>query len=218
MSNAIEHFSRTRVENTTLQVIADRQRDLDCLIREEESVIRHYIEHGTWPHKLVNMFVFENLEPLVSQIKSAAVLPPVVADDIDRRPMVNIYDAADLTECTIFVNRRALEKDGVWSDAIALRALLAHEHGHPLAENETVRAARELSVEVKAESRTANGGDRRNSSLVGRPAVCACAAGSIRERDRHSRRIWRRPASPRPGCGGEGPIGCHQARIAGAKS
>ena len=156
MSNAIEHFSRTRVENTTLQVIADRQRDLECLIREEESVIRHYIEHGTWPHKLVNMFVFENLEPLVSQIKSSAVLPPVVAEDIDRRPMVNIYDAADLTECTIFVNRRALEKDGVWSDVTSLRALLAHEHGHPLAENETVRAARELSVEVKAESRTAN--------------------------------------------------------------
>ena len=125
MSNAIEHFSRTRVENTTLQVIADRQRDLDCLLGEEETVIRHYIEHGAWPHKLVNMFVFENLEPLVAQIKSAAVLPSVVAEDIDRRSMVNIYDAADLTECTIFVNRRALEKDGVWNDAIALRALLA---------------------------------------------------------------------------------------------
>jgi len=153
MSNAIEHFSRTRVENTTLQVIADTQRNLDCLIREEESVIRHFIRLGTWPHKSVNMFVFENLQPLVAQIKAAALLSSVVADDIDRRPMVNIYDAADLAECTVFVNRRALQNEGIWNDAVSLRALLAHEHGHPLAENETVRAARELSVEVAADSR-----------------------------------------------------------------
>ncbi len=86
MSNAIEHFSRTRVENTTLQVIADTQRNLDCLIREEESVIRHYSRLGTWPHSSVNMFVVENLQPLVAQIKSAAPLSSVVADDIDRRP------------------------------------------------------------------------------------------------------------------------------------
>lgn len=153
MSNAIEHFSRTRVENTTLQVMADTQRNLARLIREEESVIRHYVRLGTWPHKSVNLFVFENLQPLVSQIKNAAVLTSVVAEDIDRRPMVNVYDAADLTECTVFVNRRVLKQEGVWSDALALRALLAHEHGHPLAENETVHAAREFSVEVAAESR-----------------------------------------------------------------
>jgi hypothetical protein len=41
----------------------------------------------------------------------------------------------------------------VWNDDVALRALLAHEHGHPLAENETVQVARELSVEVKVEGR-----------------------------------------------------------------
>jgi len=154
MSNAIEHFSRTRVENTTLQVIADTQRNLDRLIREEESVIRHFVRLGTWPHRSVNMFVFENLQPLVAQIKSAALLSSVIADDIDRRPMVNIYDAADLAECTVFVNRRTLEIEGIWNDAVSLRALLAHEHGHPLAENETVRAARELSVEVAAASGT----------------------------------------------------------------
>jgi hypothetical protein len=90
----------------------------------------------------------------VAQIKAAALLSSVVADDIDRRPMVNIYDAADLAECTVFVNRHVLEKEGIWNDAISLRALLAHEHGHPLAENETVGAAREFSVEVAAESRT----------------------------------------------------------------
>ena len=51
MSNAIEHFSRCRVEDTTLQVMADLQRDLDRLIHEEKSVIRHYVRLGNWPHK-----------------------------------------------------------------------------------------------------------------------------------------------------------------------
>jgi len=152
MSTAIEHFSRTRVQNTTLQVMADTQRDLARLIHEEESVIRHYVRLGTWPHKSVNMFVFEDLQPLVSQIKAATILSSAAAEDIDRRPMVNVYDAADLSECTVFVNRRALQKEGTWDDALALRALLAHEHGHPLAENETVHAARDLSVEVAVES------------------------------------------------------------------
>ena len=153
MSNAIEHFSRCRVEDTTLQVMADLQRDLDRLIREEKSVIRHYVRLGNWPHKCVNMFVLENLQPLAAQIKGATKLSSVIANDIDRRPMVNVYDAADLSECAVFVNRGALERDGVWNDDVALRALLAHEHGHPLAENETVQAARELSVEVKVEGR-----------------------------------------------------------------
>jgi hypothetical protein len=152
MSNAIEHFSRCRVENTTLQVMADQQRDLDRLIREEQSVIRHYVKLGNWPHKHVNMFVFENLQPLVAQIKGATELSSVIANDIDRRPMVNVYDSADLAECAVFVNRGALERDGVWQDDVAIRALLAHEHGHPLAENETVRRARELSVAVVVES------------------------------------------------------------------
>ncbi|MGD0023330.1 MAG: hypothetical protein ABSC37_01710 [Xanthobacteraceae bacterium] len=153
MSNAIEYFSRCRVENTTLQVMADLQHDLDRLIREEKSVIRHYVRLGIWPHKRVNMFVLENLQPLVAQIKSATEMSSVIANDIDRRPMVNVYDAADLTECAVFVNRGALERDGVWHDDVALRALLAHEHGHPLAENETVRVARELSVKVVVEGR-----------------------------------------------------------------
>ena len=152
MSNAIEHFSRYRVENTTLQVMADLQRDLDRLIHEEQSVIRHYIRLGHWPHKRVNMFVLENLQPLVAQIKGATALSSVIANDIDRRPMVNVYDVADLTECAVFVNRGALERDALWQDDVALRALLAHEHGHPLAENGTVRMAREFSVEAVVES------------------------------------------------------------------
>ncbi len=149
MSNAIEHFSRTRVDHTTLQVMADTQQGLARLIDEETSVIRHFARSGNWPHKWVNMFVLENLQPLVSQIKHATALSSVVAEDIDRRPMVNVYDAADLSECAVFVNRGVLDRDGTWHDELALRALLAHEHGHPLAENKTVHAARELSVEIE---------------------------------------------------------------------
>ncbi len=156
MANAIEHFSRYRVETTTLQVMADMQRDLDRLIHEEQSVIRHYVRLGNWPHKQVNMFVLEDLQPLVLQIKGATALSSVVANDIDRRPMVNVYDADDLTECAVFVNRGALERDGLWHDDIALRGLLAHEHGHPLAENATVRMARALALQVAVESPLAN--------------------------------------------------------------
>lgn len=152
MSNAIEHFSRTRVDDTTLQVMADTRQGLARLIEEEQQVIRHYARLGNWPHKRVNMFVLENLMPLVSQIKRATSLSSVVADDVDRRPMVNVYDAADLSECAVFVNRGVLEQDGTWRDEVAMRALLAHEHGHPLAENETVHAARELVMEVTEDS------------------------------------------------------------------
>jgi hypothetical protein len=161
MSNAIEHFSRHRVGDTTLQVMADTQRNLSGLIEEEQSVIRHYTRLGVWPHKRVNMFIFEDLQPLVAQIKSATALPSVVADDIDQRPMVNIYDSSDLAECAVFVNRRVLKQDGVCRDQVALRALLAHEHGHPLSENATVRAARDLTVEIKVE-------DRASGTAIGR--------------------------------------------------
>lgn len=148
MSNAIEHFSRTSIDGTTLQVMADAQQGLARLIEEEQSVIRHYARLGNWPHKRVNMFVIENLKPLVAQIKRTTAVSSIVAEDVDCRPMVNVYDAADLSECAVFVNRGMLERDGTWCDDLALRALLAHEHGHPLSENETVHAARELAVEV----------------------------------------------------------------------
>lgn len=155
MSNAIEHFSRHRVDDTTLQVIADAQRNIGRLIAEEESVIRHYGRLGHWPHKRVNMFVLEDLRPLVTQIKNVVAVSSIVAEDVDNRPMVNVYDAADLSECAVFVNRRALKEAGAWDDKVALRALLAHEHGHPLAENATVHAARALALEVVCESRMA---------------------------------------------------------------
>ncbi len=152
MSQAIEHFSRHRIDDTMLQVLADAERDVGRLVEEEENVIRHYGRLQNWPHKRVNMFVFEDLRPLVAQIKNLAAVSSVVAEDIDNRPMVNVYDVSDLSECAVFVNRSALMRAGAWADKVALRALLAHEHGHPLAENATVHSARQLSLEVKPES------------------------------------------------------------------
>ena len=61
-----------------------------------------------------------------------------------------------LSECAVFVNRGMLERDGIWDDDLALRALLAHEHGHPLSENETVHAARELAVEISEDGEVAD--------------------------------------------------------------
>jgi hypothetical protein len=70
---------------------------------------------------------------------------------LDRRPIVNVYDLANLTGCNVFVNRRAMVEQGYWDDPLALRGLLAHEHAHPLAENETSRASRQLRLEIQWE-------------------------------------------------------------------
>jgi hypothetical protein len=60
--------------------------------------------------------------------------------------MVNLYDLGNFEECSIFVNRGALERTGQWTDAVALRGLLAHEHGHPLGENGTTASVRRLTL------------------------------------------------------------------------
>jgi hypothetical protein len=70
---------------------------------------------------------------------------------LDHRPVVNVYDLADLSGCHVFVNRQAMVKEGYWEDPLAIQGLLAHEHAHPLAENETARASRRLQVELSLE-------------------------------------------------------------------
>lgn len=149
MPQAVAHFSQHELGGTILQVVADAADGIVDIIESEQKVIRRYAEHDAWPHRRVNLFVVHDLEPLVAQIQRVAEIPAVVAEDIDRRPMVNVYDAANLEECSIFANRRVIERDGLWDDALAISGLLAHEHGHPLAENGTVSAARRLSVAVE---------------------------------------------------------------------
>jgi hypothetical protein len=41
-----------------------------------------------------------------------------------------------------------MEKEGYWNDQDAIMALLAHEHAHPLAENETTQASRQLRLAI----------------------------------------------------------------------
>jgi len=41
-----------------------------------------------------------------------------------------------------------MEKEGYWNDQDAIMALLAHEHAHPLAENETTQASRQLRFAI----------------------------------------------------------------------
>jgi hypothetical protein len=151
MSNTIEHLSRTRIGDATLQVVADSRQGLDRLIGTEEDVVRRYAAQGNWPHKHINVFVLENLTPLVAQIKRATAVSTVIAEDVDRRPMINVYDAGDLSECAIFVNRGRLKHDGMWDDLLTLCALLAHEHAHPLSENATVQNARRLSLQTSCD-------------------------------------------------------------------
>jgi hypothetical protein len=63
--------------------------------------------------------------------------------------MVHIYDLANPAECSIFVNRRQMVRLGLWDDELALEALLAHEHAHPLSENAATRAARTLKARIE---------------------------------------------------------------------
>ena len=79
---------------------------------------------------------------------SGRSLPPGGAAALNHRPVVNVYDLADPAGCHVFVNRLAMAKEGYWDDALAIRGLLAHEHAHPLAENEATRASRQLRFAI----------------------------------------------------------------------
>jgi hypothetical protein len=61
---------------------------------------------------------------------------------------VNLYDLKNPVSCHVFINQGAMEKEGYWSDQDAIMALLAHEHAHPLAENETTRTSRQLRFSI----------------------------------------------------------------------
>jgi hypothetical protein len=149
MSDALRHFSQHRLNGTTLQVAADEEEGLARLIDAEIAVIRAFSAGGGFPHRRVTLFVLADLAPLAAQIERLAAVPAVVARELDSRPMVNVYDAADTDECTVFVNRSEIVREGLWQDGLALTGLLAHEHGHPVGECPTVAAARRLSLAVR---------------------------------------------------------------------
>jgi hypothetical protein len=181
MSRTVKHLSLHRIEGTELRVVSDVELGALPVIQTEEDVIRRYSAAGPWPHRWVTLLILQDLEPLVRQLgardgaaEMLSSLPPGGAEALDSRPVVNAYDLASPAGCHIFVNRRAMLRDGYWDDPLALRALLAHEHAHPLAEGETVRATRALRIAITAPHPAAGSGDGGASEqILGQLALLA---------------------------------------------
>ncbi len=117
-------------------------------------VIRGFQRSGAWPHAQVNVFVFESLQPLLGQIEKAFAASgknTAFVQQLGSKPMIHIYNTANAAETDIFVSRGQMTKLGLWSDALAVQGMLAHEHAHPLAENPCTRAARETGVVIKVD-------------------------------------------------------------------
>lgn len=155
MAGSIEHVSRHRLNGAELQVISDSGKENNDLIEAEKNVVRRFMLFGGWPHRRVNLFVFETLAPVVEHLRRAG-LPSAEGLDLERKPMVHIYNLRDLAECSVFVNRNLMKRLGLWDDPLAIEGLLAHEHAHPMAENTTTRAARSVNVRLSPEPDSAH--------------------------------------------------------------
>lgn len=148
MARRVRHFSLHRIVGTELRVVSDVDAGVIPLIQAEEEVIRGYVERAVWPHRGVTLFILQDLQPLARHVPRGAGLPPGGPTALEHRPVVNVYDLADPAICHVFVNQKAMTKEGYWDDRLAMRGLLAHEHAHPLAENDATRASRRLKVEL----------------------------------------------------------------------
>lgn len=133
-------------------MVSDMESGLGPFIEVEEEVIAKYAASSRWRQKAVTLFVLKDLGPLVRQLCEGAALPPGGLATLGHRPIVNVYDLDNPTACHIFVNQQAMEKEGYWDDHEAVKALLAHEHAHPLSECETTRSARRLKADLSTES------------------------------------------------------------------
>lgn len=153
MDRPVRHFSLHRLAGTELRVVSDIDAGVIPILRVEEEVIRGYAARTAWPHRWVTLFILQDLQPLIRQVPERTSLPPGDAAALDYRPVVSVYDLADLTTCHVFVNQTAMAKEGYWDDCLAIRGLLAHEHAHPLAENGATRASRRLMARLSWEMR-----------------------------------------------------------------
>jgi hypothetical protein len=179
MARVIKHISLHRAGDTELRVVADVEDGVLPVIQVEEGVIRGYVQHHHWPHRWVTLFILEDLQPLVRQLPAGGRLPPGDTPAMDDLPVVNAYDLADLSSCHVFINRQAMGRHGYWHDRLAIQGLLAHEHAHPLAENETVRASRSLQLEISWQNPAGTGASQS--------AAPDCAPLDIEE---NTHRLW----------------------------
>ena len=157
----IAHPAQSRRASTELRVVSDVEAGVTTLVQIEEQVLAKYVASPRWEQESVTLFVLRDLEPLISQLDQKAALPPGGLSSLQYRPTINLYDAHHPVACHIFINQGAMEKAKYWDDAEVITALLAHEHGHPLAECETTRAARRIAITVQV--RTAANLFRRNA-------------------------------------------------------
>ena len=161
MSRTVRHLGLHRINGTELQVLSEIETGTLPVIEAEEAVIRGYAEQGPWPHKSVSLFILQDLQPLIRQLRPGADLPPGGVAALDSRPVVNAYDLADLSSCHVFLNWHMMQQEKYSEDPEIIQGLLAHEHAHPLAENATTRASRRLQVQIAVE-------DWPSDSAVGR--------------------------------------------------
>jgi len=173
MMRTVKHFSLHRIAGTELRVVSDVEAGVLPVIQAEEAVIHGYVSQETrflgengflsrrWLHRWVTLFILQDLQPLVRQLtpspalslaEGGSSLPPGGAAALEYRPVVNVYDLTDPAGCHVFVNRKAMIKEGYWDDALAIQGLLAHEHAHPLAENETTQVSRQLNLILSPQS------------------------------------------------------------------
>jgi len=147
MPRTIKHFDLHQVEGADLRVVSDVEGGVPAVIEAEDEVVRRYAARGLWRHDWVDLFILQDLQVLAEQLAGAGGgLPPGGLQALDRRPVVNAFDLADLSGCHVFVNHKVMVEEGYWGDPAAVRALLAHEHAHPLSENPTVAASRALRL------------------------------------------------------------------------
>lgn len=153
MERSLRHIALQHVGDTELRVVSDVDESVIRIVQAEEDVIRAYAAGTLVPPRCVSLFVLRDLQPLMRSVPTGARSlsgdPAALAD----RPVINVYDPADLATCNVFVNRQAMERAGYWDDLLAIRGLLAHEHAHPMAENDAVRTSRRLTVELSWEMR-----------------------------------------------------------------
>jgi hypothetical protein len=146
-NHTIRHFALHRIADVELRVISDIETGVIAITDVENEVLCRFVELPGWPHQVVSLFVLSDLSPLQRQIVNHASLPPGGLEGLGLRPVVNLYDLANLSACHVFVNQAAMAKEGYWGDALAETGLLAHEHAHPLTENATTAASRQLRLE-----------------------------------------------------------------------
>ena len=158
-SRFLKHLAVHKVADTELQVVSDLESGVQPIVHIEKEVIERYTQDPEWQHGVITLFVLQDLEPLIRQLSQVGSAPPGGIQALRHRPIVNVYDLRNPYSCRIFINQEAMKREGYWDDHLAVRALLAHEHAHPLAECATTRSSRCLKVELSPHGLTAQLGD-----------------------------------------------------------